>query len=63
MDFRLWDQCGIYSSSRHSHEKKRKKRKKEEEVWQYKTAGKQILRVCNNFLQHLTHFYDELEMN
>ena len=43
--------------------KKEKKEKKKEEVWQYKTAGKQILRVCNNFLQHLTHFYDELEMN
>ena len=40
-----------------------KKKEKKEEVWQYKTIGKQILRVCNNFLQHLTHFYDELEMN
>ena len=53
MDFTLWDQCGIYSSSKHNHEKKQK-------VWQYKTTGKQILKVCNNFLQHLTHFYNEI---
>ena len=35
-------------------------KKKKKKVWQYKTTGKQILKVCNNFLQHLTHFYNEI---